>query len=137
LESLLTRYFFSLQAPATAPDQLYILDRTTQIILAQIQTYQRDHAGEAGGRVAIDLSAASSQTTANTQPGSAKRGTELELPPTSLSTPYLQRLRRQFITLQRTAAGGAGMIGGQRGLEAERVGEVFVDWLRDQFWAKD
>jgi len=125
-----------LQAPATAPDQLYILDRTTQIILAQIQSYQRDHAGEAGGHVTIDLSAAS-PTNGNSQPSDAKKELNLELPPTALSTPYLQRLRRQFVTLQRTAAGGAGMIGGQRGLEAERVGEVFIDWLRDQFWAKE
>lgn len=58
---------------------------------------------------------------------------KLGLPPTPLSTPHLQRLRRQFIALQRTAAGGAGMLGGKVGLGAERVGEMFVDWLGGQF----
>lgn len=68
-------------------------------------TYQKDHAGEGGGEINV--------------PGVDKA---IELPATPASVPQLQRIRRQFITLNR-----------QHSLPKARLKEIFVDYLNDQF----
>ncbi|KAH8724094.1 chromatin associated protein KTI12 [Phaeosphaeriaceae sp. PMI808] len=95
----------SQQKPATEQNYLYELDKTTSDILSQIMTYQKDHQGEGGGQVAV--------------PEVEK---PIELPATSMTLPQLQRIRRQFITMNR-----------QHSLSKARVKEVFVDYLNSEF----
>ena len=66
--------------------------------------YQKDHQGEGGGEVSI--------------PDVEKT---IELPATPVTLPQLQRVRRQFITLNR-----------QHSFSKARIKEVFVDYLNVQ-----
>ncbi|RMZ70382.1 KTI12 (TOT4) [Pyrenophora seminiperda CCB06] len=91
--------------PATEQNYLYELDKTTSDILAQIIVYQKDHAGEGGGEIAV--------------PDVEK---PIELPATPMTLPQLQRIRRQFITLNR-----------QHSFSKARIKEVFVDYLNAEF----
>jgi protein KTI12 len=91
--------------PATEQNYLYELDKTTSDILTQILNYQKDHPGEGGGEITI--------------PDVSK---PLELPTQPMTLPQLQRLRRQFITLNR-----------QHNLSKSRLKEIFVNYLNDQF----
>lgn len=84
---------------------MYELDKTTSDILAQIMTYQKDHESEGGGEIKV-----------------ADVEKLIELPATQMSLPQLQRIRRQFITMNR-----------QHSLSKARVKEVFVDYLNSEF----
>ncbi|KAA8575302.1 hypothetical protein MFRU_002g01710 [Monilinia fructicola] len=90
---------------------LYELDKTTQVVLNRILEWSKDHPGEGGGEVSI---------------GENSKGEELvvELPGNPVGLPTLQRLRRQFISLQRTNA-----------VSVERIKETFVRYLNDSFEA--
>jgi protein KTI12 len=94
-------------APATEQNYLYELDKTTSDIVAQISSWQKDHAGESGGEIVVS-------------------GVEnvIELPANTLGLPRLQRLRRQFITMNRTHS-----------LSKDRIKDLFVDYLNDTFQA--
>lgn len=94
------------QKPATEQNYLYELDKTTSEILAQITTYQKDHAGEGGGAITV--------------PGVVDK--PIELPATPVTLPQLQRIRRQFITMNR-----------QHNFSKARLREIFIDYLNDQF----
>jgi protein KTI12 len=84
---------------------LYELDKATSDIVAEITAWQKDHPGESGGEVTVkDVDDV------------------LQLPTSTLSLPQLQRLRRQFITLNR-----------QHSLEKSRIRKLFVDYLNDSF----
>ena len=84
---------------------LYELDKATSDIVAEITLWQKDHPGESGGELTIkDVEDV------------------LHLPTSTLSLPQLQRLRRQFITLNR-----------QHSLEKSRIRGLFVDYLNDSF----
>lgn len=100
--------FFScltVQKPATEHNYLYELDKTTSDILAQIMTYQKDHAGEGGGEIAVqDVEK------------------PIELPASPMTLPQLQRIRRQFIAMNR-----------QHSLSKARIKENFVDYLNGEF----
>jgi protein KTI12 len=91
--------------PATEQNYLYELDKTTSDILTQIMVYQKDHPGEGGGEIAV-------------------AGVEkpIELPAMPMTLPQLQRIRRQFITLNR-----------QHSFSKARIKEVFVDYLNAEF----
>ncbi|KAH7092002.1 chromatin associated protein KTI12 [Paraphoma chrysanthemicola] len=91
--------------PATEQNYLYELDKTTSDILAQILTYQKDHPGEGGGEITVQ-----------------HVEKPIELPATPMTLPQLQRIRRQFITMNR-----------QHSLSKARVKEVFVDYLNAEF----
>lgn len=91
--------------PATEQNYLYELDKTTSDVVAAIQAWQKDHPGEDGGEVSI--------------PDTDK---VVELPTSSLSLPQLQRVRRQFISLNR-----------QHTLDKSRIKSLFVDYLNDTF----
>jgi protein KTI12 len=86
---------------------LYELDKQTSDIVNQIISWQRDHPGEDGGQVSI-----------------ADVDEPARLPVTPLSLPQLQRIRRQFIALNR-----------QHSLDKGRVSLLFVDYLNDTFRA--
>ncbi|TKA78141.1 hypothetical protein B0A49_06391 [Cryomyces minteri] len=89
--------------PATEQDYLYELDKTTSDIVMTITAYQKDHAGEGGGSVCVpNVDGA------------------VNLPANPLSLPQLQRLRRQYIALNR-----------QHSLSKSRIAETFVDYLND------
>lgn len=67
--------------------------------------YQKDHPGEGGGEIAVtDIE------------------NPIELPATPMTLPQLQRIRRQFITMNR-----------QHSLSKARLKEVFVDYLNAEF----
>ncbi|KIW01764.1 uncharacterized protein PV09_06937 [Verruconis gallopava] len=91
--------------PATEQNYLYELDKATSDILAEISAWQKDHAGESGGEVKVS-------------------GVDdaIQLPTHPLSLPQLQRMRRQFIALNR-----------QHTLEKARIRQLFVDYLNDAF----
>ncbi len=102
---LLTRHTYVPQKPATEQNYLYELDKTTSDILSQITTYQKDHVGEGGGTIKVpDVE------------------TPIELPAMPMTLPQLQRIRRQFITMNR-----------QHSFSKARIKEVFVDYLNAEF----
>ncbi|SMR44359.1 unnamed protein product [Zymoseptoria tritici ST99CH_3D1] len=91
--------------PAAEQNYLYELDKTTSDVIGLITGWLGDHEGEGGGEVGV--------------PGSEK---EINLPVNSPSLPQLQRLRRQFIQLNR-----------QHTLGKSRIRDLFVDYLNDSF----
>ena len=84
----------------SSEDYLYELDHNTQDILNRILEWTKDHSGEGGGKVSF--------------------GEDLvvELPANPVGLPALQRLRRQFITLNRQSA-----------VPVKRLRESFVGYL--------
>lgn len=95
--------------PATEQNYLYELDKTTSDIIALITTWRRDHPGEGGGEVKVPDS---------------ELIVELPLAPPSL--PQLQRLRRQFTTLNRQHAVGK-----------TRIRDLFLEYLNNAFQASE
>lgn len=91
--------------PASEQNYLYELDKTTSDVIAAIKIWQQDHPGEGGGEVKVP-DAEQSITLSTTAP----------------SLPQLQRLRRQFIGLNR-----------QHSLGKSRIRDLFVDYLNDAF----
>ncbi|KAF7195485.1 Protein kti12 [Pseudocercospora fuligena] len=91
--------------PAAEQGYLYELDKTTSEVVALITSWQQDHAGESGGEVRV--------------PESEQ---VINLPTSSPTLPQLQRLRRQFIGLNR-----------QHTLSKSRIRDLFVDYLNDAF----
>ena len=73
--------------------------------MSDIIAWQKDHAGESGGDVPI-----------------TGAETHVQLPTSTVSLPQLQRIRRQFITLNR-----------QHTLEKARIRVLFVEYLNDHF----
>ncbi|KAF2169897.1 hypothetical protein M409DRAFT_20311 [Zasmidium cellare ATCC 36951] len=91
--------------PAAEQNYLYELDRTTSEVLALITAWLGDHPGEGGGEVSV--------------PGSEQT---ISLPLNAPSVPQLQRLRMQYIGLNR-----------QHSLSKGRIRDLFVDYLNDAF----
>ncbi|RFU34594.1 hypothetical protein B7463_g1733, partial [Scytalidium lignicola] len=98
---------------ASSEDYLYELDRATQGILNRILEWTKDHPGEGGGEVVIDEGN-----------GDDASGLVVELPANPVGLPALQRLRRQFITLNRKTS-----------VPVKRIHESFVRYLNDSFGA--
>ncbi|KAL9013743.1 MAG: hypothetical protein Q9173_001587 [Seirophora scorigena] len=92
-----------LQKPAAESDYLYELDKTTQSILNAITGWQKEHVGELGGQITIGDQV-------------------IELPVGPVSLPQLQRVRRQFISLNR-----------QHSLPKSRISNSFVEYLNSNF----
>ncbi|KAH0611146.1 uncharacterized protein H6S33_011573 [Morchella sextelata] len=90
--------------PASESDYLYELDKTTQDVVTLIQEHQKS-IGAGGGSVPV-----------------ADCAVALELPSSSITVPQLQRIRRQFIALNR-----------QHGVGKERIKELFVEYVNAQF----
>jgi protein KTI12 len=84
---------------------LYELDKGTSEIVNQIIAWQKDHEGEGGGSVSIPVVES-----------------KIQLPTTTLTLPQLQRIRRQFMSLNR-----------QHTLDKSRIRILFVDYLNDAF----
>ena len=82
-------------------DYLYELDKTSQEILKVITVWQKDHPGEGGGELAV------------------AEGT-IELPANPVSLPQLQRVRRQFISLNRLHS-----------LPKARIRASFIEYLNN------
>jgi len=93
---------------STSEDYLYELDKSTQAILNKILEWSKDHPGEGGGEVGV-----------------GERDNEeltVDLPANPIGLPALQRLRRQFISLNRKNA-----------VPVQRIRESFVGYLNDSF----
>ncbi|EPE33049.1 P-loop containing nucleoside triphosphate hydrolase [Glarea lozoyensis ATCC 20868] len=97
-----------LKAPSSE-DYLYELDKSTQGIVNRILEWAKDHPGEGGGVVDV---------------GEGKEELVVELPNNPIGLPALQRIRRQFISLNRTNA-----------VPVKRIRETFVTYLNDSFEA--
>tara|TARA_R110002060_G_scaffold43142_1_gene54608 strand:- start:533 stop:1222 length:690 start_codon:yes stop_codon:yes gene_type:complete len=97
-----------LKAPSSE-DYLYELDKATQGILNKILEWAKDHPGEGGGEVNV---------------GDATEELVVDLPANPIGLPALQRLRRQFISLNRRDA-----------VPVKRIKESFVGYLNDAFEA--
>ncbi|KAI9742246.1 MAG: hypothetical protein M1818_004146 [Claussenomyces sp. TS43310] len=98
--------------PSSGEGYLYNLDRATQDVLGKIAQWNKDHAGEGGGLVPIPIKGKEALTL------------NVELPANPIGLPALQRLRRQFISLNR-----------QNAVSATRIAESFVAYLNDSFEA--
>jgi protein KTI12 len=98
-----------MRAP-TNEGYLYELDKSTQAILNRILEWAKDHPGEGGGEVNVGEG--------------LEQELNVELPANSVGLPALQRIRRQFITLNR-----------QNAVPVKRVRESFVAYLNDAFGA--
>jgi protein KTI12 len=94
----------------TGEDYLYELDKSTQGILNRILEWAKDHPGEGGGEVEVGEGGGEELT--------------VELPANPIGLPALQRLRRQFISMNR-----------QNAVSVERIQESFVGYLNDSFQA--
>lgn len=92
--------------PASEQGYLYELDKTTSEVVGALTVWAADHAGEGGGQVVIQ-----------------GVPTAVELPTTMPSLSQLQRLRRQYISLNRVHST----------LTKARIRELFVDYLNDAF----
>ena len=90
-------------------DYLYELDRSTQGILNRILEWAKDHPGEGGGIIDV---------------GEGAEELVVELPANPVGLPALQRLRRQFISMNR-----------QNAVPVKRIRESFVGSLNDSFQA--
>ncbi|KAK0343091.1 kti12, chromatin associated [Friedmanniomyces endolithicus] len=91
--------------PASEQNYLYELDKATSDVISAISVWQQDHPGEGGSEVAI-----------------LNAELKVTLPVTAPSLPQLQRLRRQFIGLNR-----------QHTLSKSRILDLFTDYLNDSF----
>ena len=92
------------QEPATESDYLYELDKISQEVLNIILAWQKDHPGEGGQELTIG------------------EGDAVELPSTPISLPHLQRIRRQFISMNR-----------QHKIPKARIRGLFVEYLNSNF----
>ncbi|KAI4139472.1 MAG: hypothetical protein LQ341_004207 [Variospora aurantia] len=93
----------TIMKPAAEADYLYELDRTTQKVINEIIGWQKERLGEPGGSITIGNQV-------------------IELPTTAVSLPQLQRVRRQFISLNR-----------QHTLPKSRISDSFVEYLNSIF----
>ncbi len=91
---------YKAQKPSSEPDYLYELDRITQEVVNVILEWQKDHPGEGGGEIPMG------------------NVSTIQLPPNPVSLPQLQRIRRQFISLNR-----------QHDLPKSRIRTSFVEFL--------
>lgn len=104
--------------PSSGEDYLYELDRATQEVLGKITEWTKDHVGEGGGEVLLDVNKVDGKD-------EKSEGLVVELPASrTVGLPALQRLRRQFIALNR-----------QNAVSATRIKESFVGYLNDSFQA--
>ncbi|KAI9662074.1 MAG: hypothetical protein M1829_006213 [Trizodia sp. TS-e1964] len=104
------------QAPAREAGALNYVSEATQAVVKSIGAYVADHPGEVGGEVVVSAAAEGEG-----------EGEALVLVLPQGGTPslaQLQRLRRQFINLNRTHV-----------VERERVGPAFVEFLGGVFAA--
>ncbi|KAL8844964.1 MAG: hypothetical protein Q9176_000636 [Flavoplaca citrina] len=85
--------------PAAESDYLYELDKTTQEVLSAVIDWQKDHTGELGGQVVFGDKV-------------------VELPASPVTLPQLQRIRRQFISMNR-----------QHNLAKPRIYGSFIEYL--------
>jgi len=98
-----------LKAPSSE-DYLYQLDKSTQEVLNRILEWAKDHPGEGGGEVGVGNGDSEDIT--------------IELPANPVGLPALQRLRRQFISLNR-----------KNSVPVKRIKESFVGYLNGSFEA--
>lgn len=108
--------------PAAEQGYLYELDKTTSDVIAGITGWLQDHAGEGGGEVKVVVGTAAAAEEEEKEGEQEEGGLVVHLPVTAPSLPQLQRLRRQFITLNR-----------QHSLSKARIRHLFVDYLNDSF----
>lgn len=110
--------------PAVENDYLYELDKTTQEIVALVLEHQRS-AGEGGGSLPVS----ECEMVCRPPPPESAVGwisvdemQVLELPARSITVAQLQRVRRQFVSLNR-----------QHSVGKRRIRELFVEYVNREF----
>ncbi|PNS16591.1 hypothetical protein CAC42_91 [Sphaceloma murrayae] len=97
---------------ASEEGYLPFLERVCADVVRQIEAWGREHEGEGGGgggamKVRIE---------------GTEEEAEVQFPMEGVRGPQLQRLRRQFVTMNRVSE-----------VEKKRIGPLFVDYLNDAF----
>lgn len=112
---------------------LYRLDKETQGVVSKVLEWTKDHEGEEGGLIDME-DEARKKDRKKTKKGKGhyeeeveEEGLLLRLPQVKMGVPLLQRLRRQYIQLQRLQQGQGGQLAGSR------VKEGFVGFLNSAF----
>lgn len=112
--------------PAAEQGYLYELDRATSEVIGAVMGWAGDHPGEGGGRVHVGGGNGGGKVdkggNGDDEDEEKDEGQVVCLPMTPPTLAQLQRLRRQFIALNR-----------QHDLSKARVKGLFVDYLNDAF----
>lgn len=114
---------------------LYRLDKETQAVVSKVLEWTRDHEGEEGGVVDMESEeekkargkAKKTKGKGHYEEEVEEEGLLLQLPQVKMGVPLLQRLRRQYIQLQRLQQGQGGQLAGNR------IKEGFVGFLNSAF----
>lgn len=114
---------------------LYRLDKETQAVVNKVLEWTRDHEGEEGGVVDMESEeekkargkAKKTKGKGHYEEELEEEGLLLQLPQVKMGVPLLQRLRRQYIQLQRLQQGQGGLLAGNR------IKEGFVGFLNSAF----
>ena len=114
---------------------LYRLDKETQAVVSKVLEWTKDHEGEEGGVVDMESEEEKKQRAKGKKvkvKGHYEEEVEeeellLQLPQVKMGVPLLQRLRRQYIQLQRLQQGQGGQLAGNR------IKEGFVGFLNSAF----
>ncbi|KAJ6114481.1 hypothetical protein N7486_000259 [Penicillium sp. IBT 16267x] len=134
----------TIQAVATDHSALYAMEKKTSAVVTAIRAFtQATPSAEVAlaqskdGK-GIEISAPEASVPVFVPAHVATTGTTDELagPGGVLALPRLQRLRRQWISLNRVYI-GRGHGAGQGGLAAEQIGDAFVRFLNSSFGSED
>ncbi|KAF3894691.1 RNA polymerase II elongator complex subunit [Trichophyton interdigitale] len=127
--------------PKTDPTALYVIEKTTSEIISTIRKYSLEHRSPSSSTYlanpqapGITIPIPSTQTSIYIPPSTLASAPTDDLAGAGgvLTLPRLQRLRRQWVGMNRAFAGhGHGM--GQGKLNGEEVGEAFVRFLNAEF----
>ncbi|CAL5867971.1 uncharacterized protein PFLUO_LOCUS2194 [Penicillium psychrofluorescens] len=124
------------QAAATDPSALYAMEKRTSSIVAALRTFTQSHPSaeaalaQSSNNKGISITVPDASIPVFIPAHVATAGTTNELAGAGgiLTLPRLQRLRRQWISLNRAYIGhGHGV--GQGGLTADQIGDAFVRFL--------
>jgi protein KTI12 len=126
----------TVQAAATDPSALYAMEKRTSSIVATLRAFTQSHPSaeaalaQSSNHKGITITVPDASTPVFIPAHVATAGTTDELAGAGgiLTLPRLQRLRRQWISLNRAYIGhGHGV--GQGGLSADQIGDAFVRFL--------
>jgi protein KTI12 len=121
------------------PNTLYALEKRTSEIISAIRTFTLSHptitsavaAGDTEDGFSISVPNTESRVVVPSHVLTASSTEELAGAGGLLALPRLQRLRRQWVGLNRALVGGRGP--SQSAMTPERVGDAFVRFLNAEF----
>lgn len=137
----------TLQPSATTPTALYDLEKRTSAVIAAIRAFTQSNPSASavlasqsaaspgdGHGIIIPIPVAEAPIFIPAHIAFHGSSDDLAGPGAVLALPRLQRLKRQWIGLNRAYIGGNYAVGmGAGGLRPEQVGDAFVRFLNDEF----